>query len=157
MRQTISRSLVSLTVVIAVLVLFSPCGFAEDPSAQVLSLSDAITAALSKRAELQAAAQVEASSAQLRPQAGFIPNPRLFYQSENLRPDMNFTQNVDILSSQSLQASQKMSVLLNLRASTLPKTFRYSPTIHGVGVDRLRRAVGTFRNVIVARWACKLL
>src|SRR5438132_3757937 len=42
--------------------------------------------------------------------------------------------------SQSLQASQKMSVLLNLRDSMLPKTFRYSPTIHGVGVDRLRRA-----------------
>jgi hypothetical protein len=95
MRQTISRSLVSLTVVIAVLVLFSPCGFAEDPSAQALSLSDAITSAMSKRAELQAAAQVEAPSAQLRRQAGFIPNPRLFYQSENLRPDMNFTQNVD--------------------------------------------------------------
>jgi hypothetical protein len=33
----------------------------------------------------------------------------------------------------------------------------YSPTIQGVGVDRLRRAVGTFRNVIVARWASKLL
>ena len=95
MRQTISRLLVSLTVVIAVLVLFSPCGFAEDPSAQALSLSDAIASAMSKRAELQAAAQVEASSAQLRRQAGFIPNPRLFYQSENLRPDMNFTQNVD--------------------------------------------------------------
>src|ERR1700730_13629039 len=95
MRQTISRSLVSLTVVTAVLVLFSPCGFAEDPSAQALSLSDAIRSAMSKRAELQAAAQVEASSAQLRRQAGFIPNPRLFYQSENLRPDMHFTQNVD--------------------------------------------------------------
>jgi len=33
----------------------------------------------------------------------------------------------------------------------------YSPTIQGVGVDRLRRAVGTFRNVIVARWACKVV
>jgi cobalt-zinc-cadmium efflux system outer membrane protein len=81
--------------VIAVLVLFSPCGFAKDPSAQALSLSDAIRSAMSKRAELQAAAQVEASSAQLRRQAGSIPNPRLFYQSENLRPGMDFTQNVD--------------------------------------------------------------
>ena len=27
-------------------------------------------------------------------------------------------------------------------------------TIQGVGVDRLRRAVGTFWNVIVVRWAC---
>jgi hypothetical protein len=44
-----------------------------------------------------------------------------------------------------------------LRGSTQPKTFRYSPTIQGVVVDRLRSAVGTFRNVIVARWACKLL
>src|ERR1700730_13391078 len=95
MRQKICRSLVSLTVVIAVLVLFSPCGFAEDPSTQALSLSDAIRAALSKRSELQAAAQVEASSAQLRRQAGFIPNPRLFYQSENLRPGVDFTQGVD--------------------------------------------------------------
>src|ERR1700740_1808539 len=29
------------------------------------------------------------------------------------------------------------------------------PAIQGVGVDRLRRAVGTSRNVIVVRWACK--
>jgi hypothetical protein len=76
MRQTISRSLVSLTVVIAILVLFSPCGFAEDPSAQALSLSDAITSAMSKRAELQAATQVEASSAQLRRQAGIYSQPQ---------------------------------------------------------------------------------
>ena len=33
----------------------------------------------------------------------------------------------------------------------------YSRTIQCVGGYRLRRAVGTFRNVIVARWACKLL
>jgi hypothetical protein len=26
-----------------------------------------------------------------------------------------------------------------------------------VGVDRLRRAVGTFRNLIVARWACNVV
>jgi outer membrane protein, heavy metal efflux system len=95
MCQTISRSLVCLTVVVAVLVLVSPCGFAEGPSAQALSLRDAITSATSKRPELQTAAQVEASTAQLRRQAGFIPNPRLFYQSENLRPGMDFTQGVD--------------------------------------------------------------
>jgi hypothetical protein len=35
---------------------------------------------------LQAAAQVEASTVQLRREAGFIPKPRLFYQPENLRP-----------------------------------------------------------------------
>jgi cobalt-zinc-cadmium efflux system outer membrane protein len=96
MRQIISRSLVSLTVLrIAFQVLFSACSFAEDPPPQALSLRDAVASALSKRPELQAATQNEESSVQLRRQAGFIPNPRLFYQSENLRPDMNFTQNVD--------------------------------------------------------------
>ncbi|MEA2261474.1 MAG: outer membrane protein heavy metal efflux system [Acidobacteriaceae bacterium] len=95
MKQTISRTVVPLTVVLAALVLVSPCGFAEDPPVQVLSLRDAITSAINKRPELQAAAQVEASTAQLRRQAGFIPNPRLFYQSENLRPGVDFTQGVD--------------------------------------------------------------
>jgi outer membrane protein, heavy metal efflux system len=95
MKQTISRTFVPLTVVLAALVLVSPRGFAEDPPAQVLSLRDAITSAINKRPELQAAAQVEASTAQLRRQAGFIPNPRLFYQSENLRPGVDFTQGVD--------------------------------------------------------------
>ena len=90
MRQKISRSLVSLTVVIVVLVLFSPCGFAEDPSPQALSLSDAIRSAMSKRAELQVAV-VEASC----PAAplGGIDSQQAFYQSENLRPGTDFTQN----------------------------------------------------------------
>jgi len=95
MRQTISRTLVPLTLVLAAVVLVSPCGFAEDPPVQVLSLRDAIASAINKRSELQAAAQVEASTAQLRRQAGFIPNPRLFYLSENLRPGVDFTQGVD--------------------------------------------------------------
>jgi cobalt-zinc-cadmium efflux system outer membrane protein len=95
MKQTISRTFVPLTAVLAALVLVSPCGFAEDPPVQVLSVRDAITSAIDRRPELQAAAQVEASTAQLRRQAGFIPNPRLFYQSENLRPGVDFTQGVD--------------------------------------------------------------
>jgi outer membrane protein, heavy metal efflux system len=95
MKRTISRTLVPLTVVLTGLVLVLPCGFAEDPPVQVLSLRDAITSAISKRPELQAAAQVEASTVQLRRQAGFIPNPRLFYQSENLRPGVDFAQGVD--------------------------------------------------------------
>jgi outer membrane protein, heavy metal efflux system len=95
MKRTISRTLVPLTVVLTGLVLVSSCGFAEDPPVQVLSLRDAIMSAINKRPELQAAAQVEASTAQLRRQAGFIPNPRLFYQSENLRPGVDFAQGVD--------------------------------------------------------------
>ncbi|MEA3007063.1 MAG: outer membrane protein heavy metal efflux system [Acidobacteriaceae bacterium] len=95
MKRTISRTWVPLTVVLTGLVLVSPCGFAEDPPVQVLSLRDAITSAINKRPVLQAAAQVEASTAQLRRQAGSIPNPRLFYQSENLRPGVDVAQGVD--------------------------------------------------------------
>ena len=97
MRQTIkAKSLVSLTLLgITVLALFSACGFAEDPPSQALSLRDALTSAINKRLELQAAAQIEGSTVQLRRQAGVLPNPRLFYQSENLRPGMDFTQGVD--------------------------------------------------------------
>jgi outer membrane protein, heavy metal efflux system len=58
-------------------------------------LHDAVQSALSKRPELRAAASLETASAQLRRQAGMIPNPRLFYQSENLRPGMDFGQDVD--------------------------------------------------------------
>ena len=90
-----SRSLVCLLVLIVALVLVSPCGFAEDPSAQA-SLRDAITSVMSKRPELQAAAQVRHPLAQLRRRAGFITNPRHFYQSENLRPGMDITQGVDM-------------------------------------------------------------
>jgi len=96
MQTNLSRTRVFLIALeIAVLLLFPACVFAESPPPQDLSLRDAVASALSKRPELQAATQNEESSVQLRRQAGFIPNPRLFYQSENLRPDMNFTQNVD--------------------------------------------------------------
>jgi hypothetical protein len=54
-----SRSRVSLPAFgIAALLLFSPCGFAEDLPSQVLSLRDAVTSTISKRPEFEAAAQV---------------------------------------------------------------------------------------------------
>jgi len=59
-------------------------------------------------------------------------------------------------SSQSLQCCRKCSSAKFSR-SHAAEDFPILSTIQGVGVDRLRRAVGTFRNVIVARWACKLL
>ncbi|QNI35792.1 TolC family protein [Edaphobacter albus] len=96
MRQTnIFKSRLFLFVIGIVLVPLPPSIFAEDTSLRALSLHDAIVSALSKRPELQAAAQVEGSALQLRRQAGFLPNPRLFYQSENLRPGVDFTQGVD--------------------------------------------------------------
>ncbi|WP_260705099.1 TolC family protein [Edaphobacter flagellatus] len=69
--------------------------FAQNAPSRDLSLHDAIAAALNQRPELRAATQNEEASVQLRRQAGIIPNPRLFYQSENLRPGVDFTQGVD--------------------------------------------------------------
>lgn len=78
--------------------------FAED-----LTLDLAIQTALSHRAELRAANSMTESARQMRMQAGALPNPRFFYQSENLRPGMDFASNVDTYAygSQVLEISGK--------------------------------------------------
>ena len=86
--------MISLAVGTAILVHLS-APLSAQSAQQELSLHDALASALTKRPELRAATQAEASTVQLRRQAGIIPNPRLFYQSENLRPGGDFTQNVD--------------------------------------------------------------
>lgn len=94
MRQTIKRALTFLAVGASLLVHSSERLFAQR-TPQELSLHDALASALAKRPELRAATQTEEAAVQLRRQARIIPNPRLFYQSENLRPGGDFTQNVD--------------------------------------------------------------
>ena len=69
---------------------------AQNSLPQDLSLRDAIQSTLTHRPELRAVAQTYQSSLQMRRQAGLIPNPHLFYQMENLRPDMDFGQGIDI-------------------------------------------------------------
>jgi hypothetical protein len=66
-------------------------------------------------------------------------------------------QSIVAFQAKTLQLSQELSLYSNSHPSRCRSICRYSPTIQGVGVDRIRRAVGTFRNVIVARWAGKLL
>jgi cobalt-zinc-cadmium efflux system outer membrane protein len=56
-------------------------GLAQTP----LSLGDAVSFALSHRAEIRAAADRTAAAEDQRKQAGLIPNPRIFLQSEDLR------------------------------------------------------------------------
>ncbi|MDE1155317.1 MAG: TolC family protein [Acidobacteriaceae bacterium] len=94
MRQTINKALTFLAVGASLLAHSAECLLAQN-SPQELSLHDALTSALAKRPELRAATQTEESAVQLRRQARIIPNPRLFYQSENLRPGADFTQDVD--------------------------------------------------------------
>jgi outer membrane protein TolC len=62
-------------------VLCSAKGLAQTP----LSLADAVSFALSHRAEIRAAADRTAAAEDQRKQAGLIPNPRIFLQSEDLR------------------------------------------------------------------------
>jgi hypothetical protein len=50
-----------------------------------LSLEDAVRRTQSQRPELRAAALRTDAAAQLRRQSAFIPNPRFFFQSENIR------------------------------------------------------------------------
>ncbi|WP_260706611.1 TolC family protein [Edaphobacter flagellatus] len=95
-QPAVSTSHIHLTAVrMIVLSLCFTSASAQGPQFQDLSLRDAIQSALNKRAELRAAAQTQESAIQLRRQARFIPNPRLFYQSENLRPGVDFLQGVD--------------------------------------------------------------
>jgi outer membrane protein, heavy metal efflux system len=58
-----------------------------------LSLNDAVNFALSHRPEVRAAADRTSAADHLRAQAGLIPNPRLFLESEDLRAShFNFWQ-----------------------------------------------------------------
>jgi outer membrane protein TolC len=58
-----------------------------------LSLNDAVSFALAHRPEIRAVADRTSASEHLRQQAGLIPNPRLFLQSEDLRTShFNFWQ-----------------------------------------------------------------
>jgi outer membrane protein, heavy metal efflux system len=66
---------------LCILVLCSLRGLAQTP----LSLADAVSFALSHRAEIRAAADRTAAAEDQRRQAGLIPNPRIFLQSEDLR------------------------------------------------------------------------
>jgi outer membrane protein TolC len=63
------------------LIVWAACAQAQTP----LSAKDAVAYALAHRPEVQAAADRATAAQQLRAQAGMIPNPRIYLQSEDLR------------------------------------------------------------------------
>lgn len=69
--------------------------FTTRTHAESLTMEQAIQTALAHRAELVGAQDQIESARSLRKQAAALPNPRLIYQSENLRPGMDFSGNVD--------------------------------------------------------------
>lgn len=95
---------VSLGVMIAfaVLMLSASVVAAED-----LTLEQAIRTALTRRPELRGADNLVDSAQALRRQARAFINPHVIYQSENLRPGMDFGDNVDTYAyaSQALEIS----------------------------------------------------
>ena len=66
---------------LCILAFWTGPAFAQTP----LSLNEAVSFALSHRPELRASADRTTAAEHLREQAGLIPNPRLFLQSEDLR------------------------------------------------------------------------
>lgn len=74
---------------------FAPATVAQQSTASDLSLHDAIAIAMRQRQELRAAENTVQAAEQMRKQAGLIPNPRLFYQSENWRPGVDPGKGVD--------------------------------------------------------------
>ncbi len=68
-------------VLLYTLVLCAAKGLAQTP----LSLADAVSFALSHRPEIRGAVDRTTAAEHLREQAGLIPNPRIFVQSEDLR------------------------------------------------------------------------
>jgi len=60
-------------------------------------LQDAISKALESRASLKSESERIAAARGLKQQAGAIPNPEFQFESQNLRPGMNYGQDVDTL------------------------------------------------------------
>lgn len=96
---------------LAVLVLGASPAFAEE-----LTLEQAVRTALAHRPEIRGADNLVDSARNLRKQAGVLPNPRLVYQSENLRPGMDFAGGVDTYAygSQVLEMSGKRGARIGL-------------------------------------------
>jgi outer membrane protein, heavy metal efflux system len=62
-----------------------------------LSLREAVSQALQKRASLKAEAERVTAAEGLRKQAGLFPNPEFQFQNENLRPGQTYGRDVDTL------------------------------------------------------------
>lgn len=84
----------------------------------------ALDTALTHRPELKAAASSVQSATDLRKQAGLIPNPRLFYQSENLRSGMSFPNDVDTYAygSEVLEISGKRGARIAMANSNIDRS-----------------------------------
>lgn len=92
---------------------------------QRLSLADAIQQGLNRRPELKAAAARTRASESLRRQAALYSNPRLTFQTENLRTtDFNFSQDADtfLYATQIVETSGRRGARIDLARSMAERT-----------------------------------
>jgi outer membrane protein TolC len=95
------------------LLMFAGSCLAQQP----LSLADAIQQGLNRRPELKAAAARARGSESLTRQAGLLPNPRLIFQSENLRTtNFDYGQDADtfLYASQVIETSGRRGARVDL-------------------------------------------
>jgi outer membrane protein TolC len=97
---------------------------AQQTVQEPLSLQQAIEMALSRRPELTAAKKSAEAAGQMRKQAGLIPNPRFYYQSENLRSGMDFAQQTDtyIYGSEQIEISGRRGARIAVAESGVNRT-----------------------------------
>src|SRR5437660_10784878 len=92
---------------------------------QSLSLAEAIQHALNHRPELKAAAAHTKASESLARQAGVFPNPRLIFQSENLRTtNFDFGRDADtfLYASQVVETSGRRGARIDFARSMAERT-----------------------------------
>ena len=117
LRRVICRNVSSAVLVAFAVSIFGSARIA----AEELTLEQAIRTALTHRAELRGAENLVESAQGLRKQAAAHPNPRVVYQSENLRSGMDFSGNVDTYAyaSQVLEISGKRGARIGLAQTGL--------------------------------------
>jgi hypothetical protein len=142
LRRVICRNVSSAVLVALVVSIFGSARIA----AEDLTLEQAIRTAQTHRAELRGAENLVESAQGLRKQATAHPNPRVVYQSENLRPGMDFSGNVDTYAyaSQVLEISGKRGARIGLAQTAVfvrtaldrfeVRPVRTSDSIHGMTV-----------------------
>jgi cobalt-zinc-cadmium efflux system outer membrane protein len=109
-----------------------------------LSVEDAVRQAFSLRPELRATQNRLTASQALQHQATLLPNPHLFYQSENISPNINFAQGDDTYAyfQQLIQTSGSRKASIDLAKSNVQRS--------RLDLAQMRRDVGY--GVRVAYW-----
>lgn len=127
------------------LALWSAQAVAQTP----LSLADAVSFALSHRTEIRAAANRTVAAEDVRKQAGLIPNPRIFLQSEDLRGShFNFWQESEtfVYAAETLETSGRRAGRISTATQRLEGSRLQAEQVRLQIALRVRQAYWTARG-----------